>query len=146
MFCVHYAISALLCQAAHQSGVDTDRVGFTRTMRVARRSIRRSGGPLGLAAEGFHATTEILQELLPQWWLRYQSSSCAPKDVQLRRQAPRTSPLAPAHLANLPGCPDLTCEVDNGADGGPECLECGWMATGCESGQRGQWQYLVLGQ
>ncbi|MHB8324636.1 MAG: transposase [Candidatus Dormibacteria bacterium] len=67
MLCVHYAIRALLCQAAHRSDGDPDRVSFTRTMRAARRSPRRSAGtPVRLAAAVFHATTEILQELLPQ--------------------------------------------------------------------------------
>ena len=71
MLCVHYAIRALLCQAAHHSDVDPDRVSFTRTMRAARRSVRRSAAnPVSLAAAVFHATTEILQELLPQRRLR----------------------------------------------------------------------------
>lgn len=71
MLCVHYAIRALLCQAAHHTDVDPDRVSFTRTMRAARRSIRRSvGNQVSLAAEVFHVTTEILQELLPQRRLR----------------------------------------------------------------------------
>ena len=71
MLCVHYAIRALLCQAAHYSDVDPDRVSFTRTMRAARRSVRRSAAnPVSLAAAVFHATTEILQESLPQRRLR----------------------------------------------------------------------------
>ena len=33
----HYAISALICQAATAAGVDPDRVKFKRTVRVIRR-------------------------------------------------------------------------------------------------------------
>ena len=33
----HYAISALICQAATAAGVDPDRVKFKRTVRIIRR-------------------------------------------------------------------------------------------------------------
>ncbi|MHB8313782.1 MAG: hypothetical protein ACYDD0_10880 [Candidatus Dormibacteria bacterium] len=71
MLCVHYANRPLLGRAAHHSDVDPDRVSFTRTMRAARRNIRRLAGyQVSLAAAVFHAATEILQELLPQRRLR----------------------------------------------------------------------------
>jgi hypothetical protein len=35
----HYAICALICQAATEAGIDPDRLKFTRTVRVARRAI-----------------------------------------------------------------------------------------------------------
>ena len=35
----HYAISALICQAATAAGVDPDRVKFKRTLRVIRRAV-----------------------------------------------------------------------------------------------------------
>jgi len=35
----HYAISALICQAATEAGIDPDRVKFTRTVRIVRRAI-----------------------------------------------------------------------------------------------------------
>lgn len=71
MLCIHYAIRALLCQAAHNSDIDPDRVSFTRTLRAARRSVRRSvGDKVSLAVGILHATQEILQELLPRRRLR----------------------------------------------------------------------------
>ena len=33
----HYAISALICQAATEADIDPDRVKFTRTVRIVRR-------------------------------------------------------------------------------------------------------------
>ena len=35
----HYAISALICRAATEAGIDPDRVKFKRTVRIARRRI-----------------------------------------------------------------------------------------------------------
>jgi hypothetical protein len=35
----HYAISALICQAADEAGIDPDRVKFTRTVRIIRRQV-----------------------------------------------------------------------------------------------------------
>jgi hypothetical protein len=71
MLCVHYAIRALLCRAAHDGDVDPDRISFTRTMRAAKRSIRRpAGDSVSLTAALFHAIAEILQELLPLRRLR----------------------------------------------------------------------------
>ena len=35
----HYAISALICQAATEAGIDPDRVKFKRTVRIARRRV-----------------------------------------------------------------------------------------------------------
>jgi hypothetical protein len=33
----HYAISALICKAATEAGIDPDRVRFKRTVRIVRR-------------------------------------------------------------------------------------------------------------
>jgi hypothetical protein len=33
----HYALSALICRAATEAGIDPDRVKFKRTVRVVRR-------------------------------------------------------------------------------------------------------------
>ena len=35
----HYAISALICKAATEAGIDPDRVKFKRTVRIARRRV-----------------------------------------------------------------------------------------------------------
>ncbi len=71
MLCVHYAIRALICAAAREGGVDPDRLSFTRAMRAARRSVRRSSGERASLANGLaHATAEILHELLPHRRLR----------------------------------------------------------------------------
>jgi hypothetical protein len=71
MLCVHYAIRALICAAARDGDVDPDRLSFTRAMRAARRSVRRSSGERASLANGLaHATAEILHELLPHRRLR----------------------------------------------------------------------------
>lgn len=41
----HYAISALICQAATEAGIDPDRVKFTRTVRIVRRAIGPAAFP-----------------------------------------------------------------------------------------------------
>jgi hypothetical protein len=41
----HYAISALICQAATEADIDPDRVKFTRTVRVVRRAIAPAAFP-----------------------------------------------------------------------------------------------------
>jgi Insertion element 4 transposase N-terminal len=41
----HYALSALICQAATEADIDPDRVKFTRTVRVARRAIAPAAFP-----------------------------------------------------------------------------------------------------
>lgn len=38
----HHALSALICRAATQAGIDPDRVKFTRTVRIARRRVTDS--------------------------------------------------------------------------------------------------------
>ena len=68
MLCVHYAIRALMCRAAEEGEIDPDRLSFTRSMRAARRSVRRSVDDV--AAGLSHATEEILHELVPNRRLR----------------------------------------------------------------------------
>jgi hypothetical protein len=71
MLCVHYAIRALLCRAARHGDVDPDRVSFTRTLRAARRSVRRAvGDGVSLSLGLVRAIAEILEELLPRRRLR----------------------------------------------------------------------------
>jgi hypothetical protein len=41
----HYAISALICQAATEADIDPDRVKFTRTVRIVRRAIGPAAFP-----------------------------------------------------------------------------------------------------
>jgi transposase IS4-like protein/DDE family transposase len=67
MLCVHYAIRALISRAATEGDIDPDRLSFTRALRAARRSVRRSGAESsGLA----HATAEIVHQLVPRRRLR----------------------------------------------------------------------------
>jgi hypothetical protein len=71
MLCVHYAIRALISRAAAEGDIDPDRLSFTRALRAARRSVRRTGGDSsGLAAGLAHATAEILHQLVPRRRLR----------------------------------------------------------------------------
>ena len=68
MLCVHYAIRALMCRAAEEGEIDPDRLSFTRSMRAARRSVRRSVDDLTAGLS--NATAEILHELVPDRRLR----------------------------------------------------------------------------
>ena len=52
--CTHYAIRALMADAASDHGVDPDRISFTRSMHAARRSVRSGIG---------HATAAITEAL-----------------------------------------------------------------------------------
>jgi hypothetical protein len=46
----HYAISALICQAATAAGIDPDRVRFKRTVRIIRRRAADPAFPLTSAS------------------------------------------------------------------------------------------------
>jgi hypothetical protein len=71
MLCVHYAIRALICRAAVEGDIDPDRLSFTRALRAARRSVRRSAAENPTLAAGLaRATAEILHELVPRRRLR----------------------------------------------------------------------------
>jgi hypothetical protein len=41
----HHAISALICRAATEAGIDPDRVKFTRTLRIVRRAVGPAAFP-----------------------------------------------------------------------------------------------------
>jgi hypothetical protein len=45
----HYAISALICRAATEAGIDPDRVKFKRTVRIVR---RRAADPAAFPPNG----------------------------------------------------------------------------------------------
>ena len=66
-----------MCRAAEEGEIDPDRLSFTRSMRAARRSVRRSVDDLtsGLS----HATTEILHELVQNRRLRANPLVVRPK-------------------------------------------------------------------
>ncbi len=70
--CTHYAIRALMSQAADNHDIDPDRISFTRSLRAARRSTRQGLGTTttNLAAVLGDTLTEILHELLPVRRLR----------------------------------------------------------------------------
>jgi hypothetical protein len=64
--CVHYAIRALIHAAARPSGLDPDRVSFTKALHATRRSVRAGlHGAITLAAALHRAITELLHPLLP---------------------------------------------------------------------------------
>jgi Insertion element 4 transposase N-terminal/Transposase DDE domain len=70
--CCHYAIRALMADAAGDRGVDPDRISFTRTLHAARRSVRAGLGTAGHAFTAALSTTitEICRELVPHRRLR----------------------------------------------------------------------------
>ncbi len=70
--CVHYAIRWLMHTIALEQGHDPDRISFTRTLRVARRTTASHAGfpPEALNAAHDQAARELLFELLPPRRLR----------------------------------------------------------------------------
>lgn len=68
MLCMHYAIRALMASIADEGHIDPDRLSFTRSLRAARRSVRRSVEDLATGLS--HASAEVLHELLPHRRLR----------------------------------------------------------------------------
>jgi Insertion element 4 transposase N-terminal/Transposase DDE domain len=69
--CVHYALRALIHDAADQGDLDPDRISFTKTLHAARRSVRTGmTGTINLATALRHAIAEILHPLLPKRRLR----------------------------------------------------------------------------
>jgi hypothetical protein len=70
--CTHYAIRALMHTTATEGDVDPDRIGFTRALHAARRSVRAGLGAAGRAlATALPATiAEISAQLLPRRRLR----------------------------------------------------------------------------
>ena len=69
--CVHYALRALIHDAADHNDLDPDRISFTKTLHAARRSVRTGlSGTVNLAAALHRAISEILHPLLPKRRLR----------------------------------------------------------------------------
>ena len=70
--CTHYAIRALMAEAADDQGIDPDRISFTRSLAAARRSVRAGLGAktttLTVAVVGVVA--EIARVLVPKRRLR----------------------------------------------------------------------------
>jgi len=68
---VHYALRALIHDAAAHNDLDPDRISFTKTLHAARRSVRTGlSGTVNLATALHRAVSEILHPLLPQRRLR----------------------------------------------------------------------------
>jgi len=86
--CTHYAIRALMATAAHDGGVDPDRISFTRTLHAARRSVRSGLGASAPAlAAALRATVaEINVELVRKRRLRAAARVVKRQDEQLRRE------------------------------------------------------------
>jgi hypothetical protein len=72
LLCTHYAIRALMADAAGDRGIDPDRVSFTRSLRAARRSVRAGIGTASdaLASSLTLTVAEVCRELLPERRLR----------------------------------------------------------------------------
>lgn len=69
--CVHYALRALIHDAADRGDLDPDRISFTKTLHAARRSVRAGlSSTVNLATALHRAITEILHPLLPKRRLR----------------------------------------------------------------------------
>jgi hypothetical protein len=110
LLCTHYAIRALMADAAGGHGIDPDRVSFTRALRAARRSVRSGTGTAAeaLASSLSLAVAEICRELLPERRLRAAGRVVKRKmsNYGLKRQAHREWPtpaLRPADAVRVLG-------------------------------------------
>lgn len=109
--CVHYAIRALIHQAADHKKIDPDKISFTNALHATRRSVRRgldSGNTLAMTAH--RAITEILHRLLPERRLRSNARVIRRKmsNFGVKRAAHRRWPqpaLAPAAAIRILGPP-----------------------------------------
>jgi hypothetical protein len=69
--CVHYALRALIHDAADRGDLDPDRISFTKALHATRRSVRAGlSGTANLATALHRAIAEILHPLLPERRLR----------------------------------------------------------------------------
>ena len=69
--CVHYALRALIHDAADRGDLDPDRISFTKALHAARRSVRAGlSGTANLSTALHRAVTELLHPLLPKRRLR----------------------------------------------------------------------------
>jgi hypothetical protein len=65
--CVHYALRALIHDAADRGDLDPDRISFTKALHAARRSVRAGlSGTANLSTALHRAITELLHPLLPK--------------------------------------------------------------------------------
>ncbi|MFE7619054.1 hypothetical protein [Streptomyces sp. NPDC057496] len=64
---VHHELRDVMHHTAHQTGLDPDRLSFTRTLRVARRHVTDQAAlsPSRLSRALTHAIRELLERLLP---------------------------------------------------------------------------------
>jgi len=65
------------CGLAAEGEVDPDRLSFTRSLRAARRSVRRTVDDLTTGLR--HVSAEILHELLPTGAYERSLALCAPR-------------------------------------------------------------------
>jgi len=107
--CVHYALRALIHDAADRSDPDPDRISFTKALHAARRSVRTGlTGTVSLATALHRAISEILHPLLPKRRLRANArvvrrkmSNYGVKRAQHRHWPTPTLPIGSAILSPL---------------------------------------------
>ena len=107
--CVHYALRALIHDAADRSDLDPDRISFTKALHAARRSVRTGlTGTVSLATALHRAISEILHPLLPKRRLRANArvvrrkmSNYGVKRAQHRHWPTPTLPIGSAILSPL---------------------------------------------
>jgi hypothetical protein len=94
--CAHYAIRALMADAAGSHGTGPGRISFTRALHAARRSIRAGLGTTShaLATALTAAISEICRQLLPARRLRAAPRAVKRKmsNYQVKRPAHRQWP------------------------------------------------------
>ena len=93
--CVHYALRALIHDAANRGDLDPDRISFTKALHAARRSVRAGlSGTVNLATALHRAVKEILHPLLPKRRLRANARVVRRKmsNYNLKRAAHRDWP------------------------------------------------------
>ena len=92
--CVHYALRALIHDAADRGDLDPDRISFTKILHAARSVRTGLSGTVNLAAALQRAISEILHPLLPERRLRANARVIRRKmsNYNLKRATHRTWP------------------------------------------------------
>jgi hypothetical protein len=109
---VHYTLAVLVAQAAEAADVDPDRVSFTRTVRLARRS---ATGTAGIPPEDWHAALPAVHAQLTDRLVPPRRHPHLPEGGQTRppqrlpRQETRPARVHPPfRTRHRPALPDAT--------------------------------------
>lgn len=113
----HYALSALRCRAAIETGIDPDRIKFTRSVRIVRRSVTDAAAfsPDGLSAltARIHRDNVRSKNLnLPAAPAQLPASRQAHRHNSYRLKRPEDHGISSHRPSASPTCPPMQLQQD----------------------------------